>query len=126
MSTIRKCIVKESSRIRKLLKQRFDELKYTNADVVKDARSRGLLITSASLGRFMKDGNARSTISQEDVVWLCFRYAIEIQLLVGSPKVEDGKIKLFIPAYNEQQCLKYLDKYIISTKNGTSANNPDV
>jgi hypothetical protein len=109
MATVRNCIVKNSTRIRKLLIERLSELNKSNSDVVKDARSRGREITNSSFGRFINHGNVKSTLSQEDVVWLCFRYGIEIQLMVGSPKVIDGKITLTIPKYNEELCIKFAD-----------------
>lgn len=111
MSTIRACIVKNSNRIRIVLKKRFEELGLNNSQIIKDARIRGRGITDASLGRFINHGNTKSTMSQEDVIWLCIRYGIEIQLLVGSPKVYEGKIKLVIPPYNEANCLKYIERF---------------
>lgn len=116
MSTIRTCIVKNSTRIRKLLSERFTELKLTNSVIVKDARARGREITDSSFGRFMNHGNVKSTLSQEDVVWLCFRYGIEIQLLIGSPTIVDGKIKLTVPPYNEELCIKYAERFTVSQK----------
>ena len=122
MPTVRNCIVKNSTRIRTLLKTRFDELKLSNSQIVKDARERGREITNSSFGRFMNHGNVKSTLSQEDVVWLCFRYGIEIQLLVGSPKVTEGKIKLSVPPYNEELCIKYAEKFTSSHKTETNGN----
>ena len=116
MSTVRICIIKNSTRIRTLLKDRFVELNKSHSDIVKDARARGVEITNSSLGRFMNHGNVKSTLSQEDIVWLCFRYGIEIQLMVGSPKIEEGKIKLWVPPYNEELCIKYADRFTNTRK----------
>lgn len=117
MATIRNCIVKNSTRIRTLLKDRITELKLSNLAVVKDARERGRELTDSSFSRFIKHGNVQSTLSQEDVIWLCFRYGIEIKLLVGSPMVSEGRIKLVVPAYNEEQCIKYANRFSVMLNN---------
>lgn len=112
MATIRNCIVKNSTRIRTLLKARFKEIKRTNSEIVEDARLHGRQITGGSLSRFLNKGNVQSTLSQEDIIWLCIRYGIEIQLMVGTPKAQpDGKIKLFVPPYDEENCLKYVKRF---------------
>jgi hypothetical protein len=110
MAKLSKSLVKNSSKIRITLKDRFSELELTLSDIVKDARSKGLNFTISSLSKFLKHGNMKSTLAEEYIVWLCIRYGIQLTLLVGKPALKDKKLTLSIPPYNEEECLSNLIK----------------
>ena len=111
MTSIKRSLIKDSNRIRTLLSNRFDELETTKAKVTKDARARGMRFTVQSLSKYLNHGNIASTLSEENIIWLCIRYGIDINLFVGTPKLEDKKLTLKVPAYNEEACINKLKKF---------------
>lgn len=99
-NNIRKCIVKDSKQIRALLEERFAELELSGRDIVADAHKHNYLaLRTEPLSRYRKRGNTTSTLSQQDIIWLCFRYGIEINLSASKYQ-----------KYNEKECLKKLKK----------------
>lgn len=110
MSTnTKKSIVKKSESIRTFLQQRMAELNLKPADIVKDAIERDVKIDNASFSRYMKHGDVKGSLSEEAIVWLCCRWGIKIQLIVGSLVITDGKLKVTLPPYNEQKALEKLN-----------------
>ena len=105
---IRKCLIKESVDIRKYLLQRFDQLELSGRDVVRNAREIGKIINEAALSRYLRHGNVKGTISQEDVLWLATRYCIPVKIGVGAPYFDGKRIKWTLPPYNEKNALKQL------------------
>lgn len=110
MSKGKNSIVKDSVRIRELLRNRFEELELSNTKIVEDANDKGMVFTNAMLSRYMKKGNVPGSLTEENIIWLCYRYGIEIKLLVGSPKIVENRISLVIPPYNEEKCLEIINK----------------
>lgn len=105
----KRSIVKDSKVIHKFLLQRIEELKLKPADIIKDASVRNMKIESASLSKYLKHGNVKGGLSEEAIIWLCIRYGVPIALMVGSPKIEGGKITgTNLPAYNEEVALATL------------------
>lgn len=88
--TKRKCVIKESKKIYKALWGRFNNLGLSYSDIVADAAHHDRKFTSSSLSRYYKqfdeDGNfkeaVKGSLSQEDLIWLCLRYCINISLTV--------------------------------------------
>ncbi len=110
MTSIKKSIIKDSIRIRTAIAARITELKLTAKQVVVDADERGMAFTSASLSKYLNHGNVASTLSEENIVWLCLRYGIPINLFVGKAVMDKNKINFVIPSYNEKECLTNLEK----------------
>ena len=110
MSSIKKSIIKDSVRIRKVMGARILELNLTLRQVVEDAAEKEMAFTSASLSKYLNHGNVASTLSEENIVWICLRYGIPINLFVGKPIMKDSKISFIIPEYNEEECLNNLKK----------------
>lgn len=99
---VRKCIVKDSFEIRSLLEQRFTELELSSVDIIEDAHKlKQTSIAKANLCRYRNSGNIKGTLSQEDIIWLCDRYGIKVDLI--SAKMEP---------YNETICLKKIKKQL--------------
>lgn len=93
---VRKCIIKDSFEIRSLLEQRFTELELSSVDIVEDAHKfKQTSICKANLSRYRNSGNTKGTLSQEDIIWLCTRYGVKVDVV--SAKIEP---------YNETICLK--------------------
>lgn len=108
-------IVKDSITLRKALHDRFKYLYPSNnkngfkaESVIKDATERGFKITASSLSRYIGGDTKTSSLSETQVIWLCFRYGIPVQLAVGKPIIKDGKVVFEIPAFNETESLKLL------------------
>lgn len=110
MQASKKSIIKDSERIRKILKERFDDLALTARSIVEDANEKGLKINESSISRYLNHGNTKSSISEEAIIWLCFRWGIQITLLVGKPVLKDKRLLLEVPKYNETECLTKLKK----------------
>jgi len=110
MANVKPSIIKDSARIRTLLKERFAELKLTAKQVVVDAADRNMVFTNASLSKYLKHGNVASSLSEENIIWLCIRYGIPINLYVGKAIMKDKGVQFIVPPYNEQECLNNLQK----------------
>ncbi len=105
----RSSLVKSSKRIKQLLKDRFKEAEKSLSEVIMDANLRGMRFTIASLSKYLNYDSPEGGLSEEGIIWLCFRYGINVHLLVGTPVIKDGHIDLQIVPYNEQDSLKKLD-----------------
>ncbi len=110
MANIKRSIIKDSNRIRTLLKDRLAELDIKPSQVIEDAKERKMPFTAASLSKYLNHGNIASTLSEENIVWLCLRYGIPINLFIGKPVMKDNKINFIVPKYNEEECLNNLKK----------------
>lgn len=108
-------IVKESSRLREELHKRLKELYpshkgllFKNIDVVKDAAERGFKIDAGTLSRYISGNTKNSSLSEEQLIWLCIRYGITIRLVFGEPNITANGVELVIPPYNENKSLEKL------------------
>lgn len=107
-------IVKDSDRLKEELLKRLKELYPTNVGygfknsaVVKDASERGVKIEAGQLSRYFGKGK-KNVLSEEQLIWLSFRFGINIQLAIGVPAIKDGKVHFEVPAFNEAKSLQIL------------------
>lgn len=110
MENSKESIVKSSLTIRTFITRRMSELKMTPSDVIIDANNMGAKIDNASFSRFIKHGNVKGSLSEKSIVWLCIRWGIPLQLIVGQIHVDKGKLKSKLPTYNEKKALENLKK----------------
>lgn len=110
-------IVKESKVLRENLETRLKELYPSNSgdgfkqsEVIKDAAERNFKIAPSALSKYFK-GVESGSLSEAQVKWLAVRYYIPINFYVGVPVVEEGRVTLKTPKYNELQALINLKKY---------------
>ena len=108
-------IIKDSDRLKEELLNRLRYLYPTNVGygfknslVVKDAKERGVKIAAEQLSRYFSDKPQKNILSEEQIVYLCFRYGIVIQLAIGVPVIKDGKVVFEVPPYNEIKSLQML------------------
>ncbi len=109
-------IVKDSAKIKETLLARLKEIYpsekgqgYQGNKVILDASERGFKITAGCLSRYFAGKTDKSILSEEQVIFLCVRYGIPIQLVVGKiVSDKDGKISTVIPKYDELAALKML------------------
>jgi hypothetical protein len=103
-------LIKFSPAIRKCLKSRFGELKITLRQVVADARSRGVLLDSAALSKYIK-GHRLNIPAEDKILWLCVRYNVAIKLVVGDKFIDEkGNEGYKLNPYNEVEALERLKK----------------
>lgn len=110
-----KSIVKESKSIRESLHARIKELDLTLTDVCKDSVKRGMNISVASLSKYFKESD-RNNLTEENIIWLCYRYGIFVLLTVGAPIITSGKLTFKVPPYNEDKCLALIKKLFPNDK----------
>ena len=107
-------IVKDSDRLKEELLKRLKELYPTNVGygfknsaVVKDASERGVKIEAGQLSRYFGKGK-KNILSEEQLLWLSYRYGIFIQLSIGTPIIRDNKIYFEVEKFNEAKSLQIL------------------
>lgn len=111
-------IIKDSTKIKEVLLARLKEIYpsdkgqgYQGSKVIQDASERGFKITAGCLSRYFAGKTDKSILSEEQVAWLCYRYGITIQIVVGKIVVDaEGKISTVIPPYNELAALRMLNQ----------------
>jgi len=104
-------VIKSDENIRKAIIKRLEELNKSQQDVVRDAALLGYKIPSDMLNRYLKQGDARGTLREEQIVWLALRYGIYLTLKIGKPVVnEDNKVVYEISPYNEAEALQVLGR----------------
>lgn len=108
-------IVKDSSKIKQALLKRLCEIYpsdkgqgYVGTKVIKDAEERNFKITPGCLSRYFAGKTTKSILSEEQILWLCIRYGIPVQLIVGRVVVKENKIEIEVPKYDESNSLKML------------------
>ncbi len=114
----RPTLVKSSKIIRKLLVNRFEELKLRSTTITEDANKRGMKFTMAMLSKYLNHDNPEGGLSDDGILWLCFRYGINVHLLVGFPVVDKktGDISLDVTPRDENWSLKKLNEFFPNLK----------
>lgn len=109
-------------KIKKALFDRWEHLGLRVSHVIQDANERGMKITAGRMSRY-KTGSSKEMISATQLLWLCTRYGIFININIGKPKVINGKLEYVIPPYNELECLDKLKK--VFGNNGEKEKNKE-
>ena len=104
-----KSLVKSSSLIRSELHKRVKGLNLSLTDIVADASEKKMKISISSLSKYFHNA-VTNNLSEEAIIWLCYRYGIFVTLHIGSLRIHEGKVLFQIPEYNEQRCLIILKK----------------
>lgn len=104
-------IVKDSSKIRELLKVRMNNLDLTYSAVCIDAQEKGQYITPDKLSKYFNQDD-RGGLTEENIVFLCFRYGILISLNVTR-----------MEPFNEQKCIEITQKLFPYEKNDNAKHN---
>lgn len=114
----RPTLVKSSKVIRKLLKERFEDLELRSTAITEDANNRGMKFTIAMLSKYLNHDNPEGGLSDDGILWLCFRYGINVHLLVGYPVVDKKtkEISLDLTPKDESWSFKKLDEFFPNLK----------
>lgn len=107
-------IIQKQIKIREELKRRFELLKLSNSAIIKDAKEIGnITIHPSALSRYLN--NKPSTLHEETIIWLAYRYMIFVTIHVGSPILRGNKLTMEVPAYDEDMAINTLRKIFPST-----------
>lgn len=68
--------------IRGKLEERFRRLGLTNRDVVNDAGRLGYKITESAISKYFRHGDSPGSLTEKDIIFLCCRWDIELDLQV--------------------------------------------
>ena len=104
-----KSIVKSSPIIRTKLQERIKLLDLSLTEVSEDANKRGMKISISSLSRYFSNSKTNN-LSEENIIFLSYRYGIFVTLHIGTLAINHGKASFHIPDYNEERCLAILNK----------------
>lgn len=105
-----KSIIQSNSHLRESIKKRLDEIGLTLSEIRADADSHGVKMSLPSISRYLNNSD-KITLSEQQIIWLGYRYGIFTTLHIGVAKVsENKKISFNVPPYNEAMCLKILKK----------------
>lgn len=109
-------MIVKNEQIRKELIKRWDELGIRPTDIINDAFDRGVKIAPDRLSRYKNQSKDKKTgkgypgLTEEVILWLCFRWGLPVQLKMGKPIVEEnGQIKYKIMPYDEAVAVKMLN-----------------
>jgi hypothetical protein len=110
-------VIKTNQKIRQAIIDRIDVLKLTQQDVINDAALKGYKLPVDMISRYLKHGDMKGSLREDQIIWLATRYGVFINLTIGSPEVdENGRIKFSVKEYNEEESLRKLKLLFPGTK----------
>lgn len=84
--TKQKNIVKDSEELHEaLVKRIFSDLNLTQDELIRDADARGYIISHSQLSKYLNHHKEIHSLTEEQLVWLCTRYGIDLTLSIGKP-----------------------------------------
>lgn len=98
----------KNTTLRTEILKRIKELEYTYSFIIKDAAERGMDIKPERLSKYVKGKSGG--ITEEQLLWIATRLGIFINVNLGTPVFEDGKLLYKIMPYNELNCLKAINR----------------
>lgn len=104
---MQKSLVKDSVVLREAIQKRIRELGLSFTRICEDAQEKGYKLSISALSRYFKDSD-KNKLSEEDIIWLSYRYCIFTYLSIGVPQILEQKIKWVIPPYDEEKALGML------------------
>lgn len=96
--------------IRKLVFERLASLEWDDSDLIRDAEERGVRIDKSRFSKYKK--GKPGDISDETLLYICCRLCIPLHFNVGEPVMDGDTLKWKIPAYNELEALKAINKFL--------------
>lgn len=113
-------IIKDSEKLKEELLKRLKEVYpsgskfgFKNSMVVKDAQERGFKIDAGQISRYFSSKKQNNQLSEEQLVFLSFRYGIMLQLAIGVPVVKDDKVVFEVPLFDEAKSLLILNSLYV-------------
>lgn len=99
--------------IHEQLHKRWKELGLKPAAIMRDAQERGMNIDGPRLSvykKMLQTGKTNGGLTFEQLTWLCIRYGIYININIGQPIIENGKLEWKVLPYDELKALRHLSK----------------
>lgn len=104
-------ILKASKTVHKVLVKRLEETGKTQAEICEEANELKCKITVSQLCNYIKNhGEKKYSLTETQLIWLCTRYGIELNLHVGKPHLIGDEIAYKVGEYNEGACLEKIKK----------------
>ncbi len=108
-------IVKDSKKIHRELIKRWKDLELNNNDIIKDASELGMAITKSNMSNYR---NHMTSLTEDQLVFLCLSYCVVIKLQVGEPVIKggkaqcdkDGNVIYEVTKYDRKKALEMLKK----------------
>ena len=88
-----------------LVKRMFGDLELTQDAIIKDAAERGYVISNSQLSKYLNHHREIHSLTEENIIWLCSRWGIDLTLTIGSPLTAT---KWKVAAYNEEKAVNKL------------------
>jgi len=112
-------LIVENPKIHKELFKRWEELDLKPVHIIKDAEERGMVINASSMSKYKsavkydKDGSVKSmnfknSLTPIQLVWVCIRWGIFINIEIGEPVIKGDKVEFKVMPFNELKCLRKL------------------
>jgi len=98
----------ESSKLKKIIFDRLDEAQMRPTDLIKDAEERGMKINASSFSKYKK--GEKGGLTDEQILWICCRLDITINLNFGNATIDNNQIKWVIPKFDELKAIKNINK----------------
>lgn len=110
----RTSILKESSKLRNALRERWKDLGLSQQDVALDAQKKGLKgINRQGISKYMSSPYTGGALSDYHITWLAFRYGFYITLGIGIPT---SKVEYKLPKkFDEDSALTLLKEIFPET-----------
>ena len=105
--------------IHEQLHKRWKELGLKPSEIMRDAQERGMNIDGPRLSVYknmLKTGKTNGGLTFEQLVWLCVRYDIYININIGEPEIADGKVEYKVKKYNELRAIRRLKQVFPNLK----------
>lgn len=112
-------IIKSHPKLREVILKRIEgELKLKQRAIIRDAADHGFTLEPGGLNRYLKHGFTLGSLREDQIIWLAFRYGIDVKVQIGVPVIDKKKhtLKWEIPPYNEKEALKKLKSIFPQTK----------
>lgn len=99
---MRRCLVKSNPRIFLAIHGAIVKYNLTYSIICTDAEARGMQMDRPALSRYLKSfndkgeflGYQKGSLSQEQILWLCIRYDIGIQIVTKFRKMDTKRVEM--------------------------------
>lgn len=96
----------ENNHLKNIIFERLKEADLKPSDLIKDAEERGVKITASSFSKYKK--GVKNGLTEDQLLFICYRLYIPINVSFGVPKINNGKLVWVIPKYDHLQMLKLI------------------
>ncbi len=104
-------VIKSNEKLRQAIIKRVNDLGLTHQQIVDDASKRGYKLPMDMLNRYLKHGDVRATLREDQIIWLATRYGVYITMKIGKPVIDEkGKVNYEIGEYNEEEATRILNQ----------------